>query len=46
MRFQFKKLRLDPEVRLTHWMDRNFGVRDSAVRSNLNEVGFLLGVIF
>jgi hypothetical protein len=32
-RFQFKRLCLEPEVRLTHWFDRNFGVRDSAVRS-------------
>lgn len=43
---KFTKLRLEPEVRLTRWIDRNFGVRDSAVRSNLNQIGFLLGVIF
>ena len=40
------KLRLDPEVRVTHWIDRNFGVRDSAVRSNLNEAALLFGVTF
>ena len=45
LRFKFKKLWLEPEVRLTHWIDRNFGVRDSAVRSNLNQIGLLVGVI-
>jgi hypothetical protein len=46
MRFKFRNLWLEPEVRLTHWIDRNFGVRDSAVRSNLNRMGLLMGVIF
>ncbi len=46
LRLRWKRLRLDPEVRLTHWLDRNFGVRDSAVRSDLNQVGFLVGVVF
>ncbi len=46
LRFQFKGHWLEPEVRLTHWFDRNFGVRDSAVRSNLNQIGLLLGVMF
>jgi hypothetical protein len=46
IRVKWKRLRLDPEVRWTHWMDRNFGVRDSAVRSELNQVGFLVGFIF
>ena len=45
-RRKFTKLWLEPEVRVTRWIDRNFGVRDSAVRSNLNQIGFLLGVIF
>jgi hypothetical protein len=45
-RLKVKKVRLEPEVRLTHWIDRNFGVRDSAVRSNLNQIGLLMGVIF
>jgi len=44
--FQLKRTHLEPELRLTHWIDRNFGVRDSAVQSNLNEVEFLLGVVF
>jgi hypothetical protein len=46
LRLRMNKLWLEPEVRLTHWMDRNFGVRDSAVRSDLNQIGFLVGVIF
>ena len=37
---------IEPEVRLTKWTDRNFGVRGSAVRSNLNQIELLLGVIF
>jgi len=45
-RFNFRRFRLEPEVRLTHWADRNFGVQDSAVRSNLNQIGLLIGVIF
>jgi hypothetical protein len=46
LRFKFKKLWLEPEARLTRWIDRNFGVRDSAVRSNLNQTELLVGVIF
>ena len=46
LRLRWKKLWLEPEVRLTHWADRNFGVRDSAVRSELNQAGLLLGVVF
>jgi hypothetical protein len=46
LRFQFHKLSVDPEVRLTRWFDRNFGVRDSAVRSNLTQIGLLVGVVF
>ena len=46
VRFKFKRLWLEPEVRLTRWVDRNFGVRDSAVRSNLNQIGLLAGVVF
>jgi hypothetical protein len=45
LRFRFRKLWLEPEVRLTHWIDRNFGVRDSAVRSNLNQIELLIGLI-
>jgi hypothetical protein len=46
LRFKLNKLSLEPEVRLTRWMDRNFGVRDSEVRSNLNQVDVLFGVVF
>jgi hypothetical protein len=40
------RLRLMPEIRLTRWVDRNFGVRDSAVRSNLTQIEILAGVRF
>jgi hypothetical protein len=36
---------IEPEVRWTHWIDRNFGVRDSTVHSNLNQIGFLVGLL-
>jgi hypothetical protein len=39
-------LRLAPEFRLTHWADRNFGVRDAPLRSNLTETEFLVGITF
>ena len=46
LRLPLKKVHLEPEVRLTHWIDRNFGVRDSAVRSNLSQIEFLMGAVF
>ena len=46
LRLRLIKLWLVPEVRLMHWIDRNFGVRDSAVHSHLNQIGFLAGVTF
>ena len=46
LRFKFHRLWLEPEMRLTRWIDRNFGVRDSTVRSHLNQVGLLVGVVF
>jgi hypothetical protein len=46
LRFKRKRLWLEPEARLTPWTDRDFGVRDSAVRSNLNQLELLFGVIF
>jgi hypothetical protein len=39
-------IRLAPELRVTRWGDRNFGVRDSSLRSNLTQVEVLLGVRF
>ena len=44
--WKFGKLRVEPEIRVMHWFDRNFGVRDSAVRSNLNEAALLFGITF
>ncbi len=39
-------VRLAPEIRYTHWGDRNFGVRDAALRSRLDQVDLLVGVSF
>jgi hypothetical protein len=38
--------RLVPEIRITHWTDRNFGVRDAALRSRLTQVELLAGFVF
>jgi hypothetical protein len=46
LRLKLNRLWIEPEVRLTRWTDRNLGVRGSAVRSNLNQIELLLGVIF
>ncbi len=46
LEFRAGRLRLEPELRVTHWNDRNIGVRGSAVRSNLNQAAFLIGIIF
>ncbi len=46
LRLRSSRVWIEPELRVTHWVDRNFGVRDSAVRSGLNQIGFLVGVIF
>ena len=40
------RIKITPEVRLVRWIDRNFGVRDSSIRSNLTEVQLLAGVRF
>jgi hypothetical protein len=45
LRFRAGGVRIAPEVRLTRWVDRNFGVRDSAVRSNLTSITILLGIL-
>ncbi len=44
--FRRAELRLIPELRITRWVDRNFGTRDSPVRSNLTQVELLLSVGF
>jgi len=41
---RFGATRLSAELRLTHWADRNFGVRDSSLRSNLTQLEILVGV--
>ena len=40
------RLRVSPELRFTRWADRNFGVRDAALRSELSQVEVLVGVAF
>jgi len=42
----FGLLRLTPEVRFTRWVDRNFGVHDALLRSNLTQAEFLIGFTF
>ena len=44
--FQLKALSLAPELRIIRWVDRNFGTKDSPVRSNLTQVEILLGIAF
>jgi hypothetical protein len=44
--FGWGKMRLAPELRITRWVDRNFGTRDSSLRSNLTQVELLLGIVF
>jgi hypothetical protein len=44
--FYLAALHLTPELRFTRWVDRNFGTRDSSLRSNLNQVEFLVGILF
>lgn len=44
--FGWRKIRLAPELRVTRWVDRNFGTRDSSLRSNLTQVELLLGFQF
>jgi len=38
-------LRIVPEIRFTRWVDRNFGVRDGPLRSNLSQVEVLAGLM-
>ena len=40
------RLRLEPEFRVSHWVDRNFGVYDAPLRSNLNQAEVLVGLMF
>ncbi len=43
---RFGLFRLAPEVRVIRWADRNFGVRDAPLRSNLTQAEFLVGWTF
>jgi hypothetical protein len=46
LQFRAKFVCLEPEVRVAHWADRNFGVSGSPLRSNLTEAEALVGVRF
>jgi hypothetical protein len=43
--FRFKRIRFEAEARFTRWVDRNFGVQDSAVQSNLTQFEILAGAM-
>jgi hypothetical protein len=38
--------RIAPELRITRWVDRNFGTRDSSLRSNLTQIELLFLLSF
>lgn len=44
--FRWRVLRIAPEVRFTHWGERNFGTRDATLHSNLDQVDVLVGLGF
>jgi hypothetical protein len=44
--FEVSALHLTPELRVTRWVDRNFGTQDSLFRSNLTQVEMLIAVLF
>ncbi len=46
VRFAWGPVRMAPELRITRWVDRNFGTRDSPLRSALTQIELLLGVQF
>ncbi len=46
MEFAWGRVHIAPELRITHWVDRNFGTRDSSLRSNLTELDALVGLRF
>jgi hypothetical protein len=39
-------LRIAPEIRVTRWGDRNFGVSDAPLHSNLTQAELLIGFRF
>jgi hypothetical protein len=41
-----RRVQVDAEVRVTRWVDRNFGTRDSPLQSNLTQVELLVELRF
>ncbi len=46
LEYRWKRVLMLPEIRVTRWVDRNFGTQDSALRSNLLQVELLFGLRF
>ncbi|MFZ0429087.1 MAG: hypothetical protein WAO20_13290 [Acidobacteriota bacterium] len=44
--FRKNRLQLDTEIRVTRWVDRNFGTRESPLQSNLTQIEVLVAVRF
>ncbi len=44
--FRWRVLRIAPEVRFTHWGERNFGTRGAPLHSNLDQADILVGLGF
>jgi hypothetical protein len=44
--FRKKRLQIDTGIRVTRWVDRNFGTRDSPLQANLTQVEVLVAVRF
>ncbi len=44
--FHWGRFQLAPELRITRWIDRNFGTQDSPLRSNLTGIDLLCGLRF
>ena len=44
--FRKNRLQLDSEIRVTRWVDRNFGTRESPLQSNLTQIEVLVAVRF
>lgn len=41
-----KRLQIDTEIRVTRWVDRNFGTRESPLQSDLTQIEVLVGIRF
>jgi hypothetical protein len=46
LEFRKGRLQVDPQIRVTRWVDRNFGTRDSALQAILTQVEVLVGARF